>query len=875
VGVTSTPQGLEISTNHALVDSNTTNVRHIPFYVNLTLTSRSEVSNTGYIAVMLTLPSRRAKYHHKSDPSPSHRQARRDAPEQAPIMSHWWTDEKINATINRQFIYSHLRRDEQGKLDGQIGFGDGLTDDTYLDWILSRARRLFLILVDIGVPDQIFYIVDESYDDDDLPIAAGAVRNLRLTYENDATLEKRFFKTQFQYLIRSVKEGEHIRYGDEESVPIEVVGYKAGIPGIAKDGLDKVLLPSSVIKVYSRKRVVLNEDPDYLVEDDVLAEVNSMKELKHDHLVSLYGSYTFGGITNVLLLPSAEWTLKSFLTDPPQSFKSLEKHERREILIKWPHCLASALAFLHSKSLHHGGIRPSNIFVDSHYHIFFGYLDTYRLIKPDGKGKDVESYEYAAPERWVRAPVLQSTAQLRTTLHSGGRTARKVSGSSSSAPSSATSKSQRSSYSSEGSALSPTVAGPASLRKTPSIGSFDTFRPSTAAVSKEYTASLTSSSQASSATGRTRSKSLKKPMNYTPSIASSYSSGLTTRPANNLPQPVAVPSPQLHSAIISTWQSQQHDPYLSDVFAFGAITLEILTHLCKRKLSAFTWHRSCKNRTPGRGGAPADASYHANLKQVASWIKALKKIAFDKEDGVFRAANLMLDLCSQVMVKDPQNRPTSEFIAQGFSDALLFANTKHHCPRRDDSSQPYPPESRPNTAVRRSIDNPKAALRTNIPAKTEAQPPVPPLPLKLKALLGKQPQLPPPLEPPPPITDLNSNNNTSSGSLASSAFSFERSGFRWDDNDDDEGNSPPLEIVGLPRQDSITTIPEFDFPPPIRHSAIINAGKLNFELGGGDLSSGSRFARTRTSQSGINFNRNWPLPSADEVDEVDEVLASY
>jgi serine/threonine protein kinase len=829
---------------------------------------------------MLTIPSHRLIYCRGSQLSPPSRQARRNAPNLSTNMSStWWTDERIDATINRQFVCSHLTREEQERLDKQLGFGDGLTDNTYLDWILSRARRLFLILVDIGVPDQIFYVVDESYDDDDLPIAAGAVANLRLTYEKNASLEKKFYKTQFQYLIRSVKEGEHVRYKDEESVPIEAVGYRAGIPSSAKDGLDKVHLPGSTIKVYTRKRIVLNEDPDFPTEDDVLAEVNSMKQLKHDHIVSVYGSYTSEDVTYVLLLPSAEWALKTFLTDPPQLFKSLEKRERREILVKWPHCLASALAYLHRNSRHHGDIRSSNVFVDSHYRIFFGYLDIYKLTRPVNKRKDVEAYEYAAPERWIRAPVVQETAHSKTTLHSGGRTARKVLESSSSAPSSnpnsATSKSQRSSYSSDGSGFSPTLASSILShlsRKSPPSFSVDSFHPSTATTSNSYAASITSSSRASAITGRARSKSLKKPLNYTPSIASSNSSTATTRPVTILPKAVAVPSPQLHSAIISTWQSQQHDPFPSDIFAFGAITLEILTHMCKRKLSSFAWHRSCKNRTAGRGGAPADASYHANIKQVGTWIKALKRVAFDKEDPLFRTVERMLDLCGQMIVKEPESRPTSEAVEDGFAKALAISLTEGHCSRKEEVFWHEESDIRPTTAGRRSVDNPEAPSRRGVPDRDEAKPALPELPPKLVTLLGQKANLLTPLEPSlppslPHLTDLNNNHNASSSSLASSAFSFETSGFRWDDFEDDQEDLPLPGLVELPRQDSITTIPEIDFLQPIRHSSVINAEKFDIGNGGPDPSFVTRIVRTRTPQSAINFSRNWPLPSAGEVDD--------
>src|SRR3954466_16280184 len=75
----------------------------------------------------------------------------------------WWDEKRIEATVTRQFVLSHLLPDEQLRLDLPLGFGGGLTDDTYMDWIHQKAKRIFLILVDLGVPDQIFGVIDDSW----------------------------------------------------------------------------------------------------------------------------------------------------------------------------------------------------------------------------------------------------------------------------------------------------------------------------------------------------------------------------------------------------------------------------------------------------------------------------------------------------------------------------------------------------------------------------------------------------------------------------------------------------------------------------------------------------------------------------------------
>lgn len=142
-----------------------------------------------------------------------------------PLQQVWWTEERIKERVTRDFVSSKLRAEERGTLDQPLGFGDGLTDDTYLDWILERARRLFLILAEIGVPDQIFGVIDDSWDDDDLPIPPENVSRLALSYDYNVVLNRKFYQAQFTYLLRELHQGAHIDYGPNEMVPVEFV-YK-------------------------------------------------------------------------------------------------------------------------------------------------------------------------------------------------------------------------------------------------------------------------------------------------------------------------------------------------------------------------------------------------------------------------------------------------------------------------------------------------------------------------------------------------------------------------------------------------------------------------------------------------------------------------
>ena len=607
----------------------------------------------------------------------------------------WWTDDRIEATVNRAFVNAQLTVDEQKLLEQS--FGGGLTDDTYLEWILDRAKKLFLILVDIGIPDQIFGLVDESYDDADLPIASSAVQDLRLAQDPDRSLDKKFYKAQFKFLIRHIQDGEHMRYTDEETIPVETVGLKAGIVPLGKEGTDKVRLPP-YHEIYARKRVTLNQPPRNATENDVLSEVSSLRRLAHQHLVSIYASYSLGSSIFVLLSPAAEYTLKSFITDTPKAFESLSKPERREILINWPHCLANGLEWLHDKGLHHGAVRPTNVFVDTKFRIFLGQFDGFDFTHSNAKVDEVESYQYAAPEKWKRAATTK-TSVGKVALPSGGRTGRKqvevrdpgkgLASNRTSWDSKASVPSNRSSVDT----LKPKSPGlpflhstKGSLTQLRSDQSSSGYEASINSSSSSGTPSKASSGRATSSIGYFRSQARGNPIpSVTASVVTADTSGSSRIARKILREPVVLAPPELRTTIVQTWHSAQYDPLPADIFALGAIISDILTLLCKRTSGAFSRHRSAKNRTAGRGGGLADASFHANIGQVHAWLALLvhdAKKKSTKDDGrVFRAVEPMVEIVKACIEREPEDRIRTDQLEEKLGACIWqTANvSKLHC----------------------------------------------------------------------------------------------------------------------------------------------------------------------------------------------------
>lgn len=578
----------------------------------------------------------------------------------------WWPIDRIQATLTPEYIVRQLPPSHLPRLVSSLSWGEGLTSETYLDWILTKAGRLFLILSDIGIPERIFALVDASVDDFDLPFAAHSVHRLPLSPEDDTTnntsLDEKFFIAQWRFIVRGIPEGEHVKFTPNEGVPVEV--QRTG-SALAKEGIDKVILAGAVCRVYSRTQVTIGSAPHFFEEEEVLREIRALRTLAHKHVFSIYASYFVDADKAICILFSGyhEWSLGAFLTDFPLPFKRLPKPCRREIMVTWPYCLARGLAWLHAHGQPHRAIRPSNVLIDPNFRIFLGQFEALDTLLPPLRVDDVESYQYGAPECWIRSVTVQDTTsqpqQRPLLLPSGGRTARRPStrsgklslsrlkGTSQSDPHTPAHEHEHETNTTtrSNSAASQDTAIRIGAPTSPIPGSGPGPGPQ---ARFSFALSTTSSSSSASSDGTGSSSgarqrlisSIKRPIFYNaPSIVSSSSSSnsaSSTRPLSLPPNRNTTPT----SPTLQTWhttpsqsQSPSHQeaqiPYKSDIFSLTAITTDILTVLTGRKTTSFAAHRGAKNRTPGRGGGVADASFHLdrNLPQVVSWIGLLERDA--------------------------------------------------------------------------------------------------------------------------------------------------------------------------------------------------------------------------------------------------------
>ena len=531
-------------------------------------------------------------------------------------MSTWWTDEKINSGVTREYVTSKLPLDKQSALHRPLAFGDGLTDDTYLDWILDRGKRLFLIFQDLGIPEWIFEAVDRSFDDGDLPLPEEAIAELNLSHGKASSLDKAFFRRQFKYLIQEIQDGSHVDYEADEIVPVEPQGKRPGI--LTSRNIDKVHVSR---ELHTRRKIAIGGE-DGVDKVHFVLHARALQRLKHPHLISVFASYTQGTYGYVLSTPSLDLTLKSFLDEPPKAFKSLSKPEKRVLLLRWMHCLSDALAYLHEQGYAHQAIRPSNIFIDPHSRIYLGESAALDALEDATASYDREVYEYAAPEQWQRKPVLQDLEPAKIAQHGGGRTARRL-------PKN-----------------NPGLVTPGLISPGLSNRSSVTTSSSSASNTRSLNSKIAPSPHHSGSTVR--------PQSATTSSSGSITSTLTKRALVTTFAPVSLPS-----------------LFPPDIFSLSTIHIHLLCALFSLASSSHTSsrfspkslrsHLSKHNRTAGRGGAPADSSFHANLKQVDSWLEKVGKEARgrakgDEQQGVWQAVGALTEVVRKGVQRDGNER---------------------------------------------------------------------------------------------------------------------------------------------------------------------------------------------------------------------------
>ncbi|KAL1838567.1 hypothetical protein VTJ49DRAFT_2527 [Mycothermus thermophilus] len=315
-----------------------------------------------------------------------------------------WSKEKIDNTITKQFVCSRLDPEEIERLDQPLDPSGDLTESTYWEWIDERAKKLFLILDDLGWANLIFRFTDSFLDDDELPISLNELQRLELLYPRGIKTAKKFYDRQYHFLVRPLRKDVHIDYEHDEVIPLDVVTKKSGAHP-SNNHIDVVVSIERPSQLLTRCRISLG--PGHRSWEEFMSEIHSICDVHDEHLLSFWGSYTYRGHGYILFTPVAEFSLDELLTgNVPKPLKKLSKEARRQTVLNWIYCLTKALCVLHEEGRAHGNIKPSTVMFSADNHVFLSGItrfqtDVLRGVT-DNTSFDREAYDYAAPENLFR-----------------------------------------------------------------------------------------------------------------------------------------------------------------------------------------------------------------------------------------------------------------------------------------------------------------------------------------------------------------------------------------------------------------------------------------------------------------------------------------
>ncbi|KAM7215143.1 hypothetical protein V8F06_009461 [Rhypophila decipiens] len=137
-------------------------------------------------------------------------------------------------------------------------------------------------------------------------------------------------------------------------------------------------------------------------------EIQSLKRLRHRHIVKLVGSYTDRDLVGLIIDPVGDMDLGEFL-----GHAKMDSVLRKRQLRPFFGCLATALAYLHQKDVRHNDIKPQNILVkDSQVYLTdFGMARTWNK---NGHSTTIGNHERGTPPYY--APELIHGQQMAKSL---------------------------------------------------------------------------------------------------------------------------------------------------------------------------------------------------------------------------------------------------------------------------------------------------------------------------------------------------------------------------------------------------------------------------------------------------------------------------
>lgn len=235
-----------------------------------------------------------------------------------------------------------------------------LLEDHEKPW--SSVPRTYIVLRTIGHLDLLNKLIQLGFTDHCFPVKASVLPPRLQPSVRNAIVQAQSIIITKSLDLEKGEYGKHWHFAKGEPQPFKVIGL------LGSGGYSHVHRIRSTIsfKEYALKRVRRRRAFGNNSKEPVrqfTAEMKLLKSLSHRHMVEYVGSYTDPSNLGILMAPVADKNLAEYLetiSDQPENLRKNELVTLRSFF----GCLASALQYLHDRSICHGDIKPENVLVD-------------------------------------------------------------------------------------------------------------------------------------------------------------------------------------------------------------------------------------------------------------------------------------------------------------------------------------------------------------------------------------------------------------------------------------------------------------------------------------------------------------------------------
>lgn len=277
--------------------------------------------------------------------------------------------------------------------------------------LAHTCPRTYIVLRSIGQLDLLENLLNAGFSDQEFPVEARGLPSFLAPRIRTAIVEE-----QYLVLTKSLdlENGRHRHYAPQEALPFEILG-RLGSGGQGQ--VDRISSRTSfrqyALKRIRRRAVFGNNSKEAL--KGFLNEMKIVKSLEHRHIIRYIGSYTDKNYLGLVMSPVAEADLAVYMQRICESTRDASidaavlssvsnqatAAELRSNLRRYFGCLASALTYLHDRSVRHKDIKPQNILVTKDNILFSDFGLSRDFLDDAGSttsGLTPASPRYCAPE---------------------------------------------------------------------------------------------------------------------------------------------------------------------------------------------------------------------------------------------------------------------------------------------------------------------------------------------------------------------------------------------------------------------------------------------------------------------------------------------